>query len=407
MGPIGELSTPIVAKRRRTSVLHALFLRLTAIGISLTVTLLLLEGVARLIPLWPDPISDVDSELGWSHVPGAKGWWVNIATPLEFRTYVQISSQGLRDREFELEKAAGVTRILLLGDSMVDGLEVPLENTFAKQLERLFRESGRNVEVINGGHYGYGTDQELLAYRLRGHKYQPDVVVLCFTTNDIEDNLATNSLASKPFFVLAPDAALQLENFPVDTSAEQDSSKASLFKRTKEMLYAHSKLYRFAGYQIKRQLAELGDPLAQSGSNEAANPESSSSGLFQEITSDYHERGWTLTQALILELEKEVESRGSKFVVAIMPVTLQFTPFAEAQGMNVIKWNRRVMQLCSEVDLQCIDLYPIFRSLIAQDQSTRLFYPQDGHPNSEGHWHIAEALYGYLTTHISMLGNVQ
>ena len=225
-------------------------LRLMIVVSSLMVTLIMLEAVARLIPLWPDKISDFDAELGFAHIPGAQGWWVNIAWPFEFRTYVRISSQGLRDREFDLEKPAGVTRVLLLGDSLVEGLEVPLEDTLGRQLERIFRESGRNVEVINGGHYGYGTDQELLFYRYRGRQFQPDVVVLCFMTNDVNSNLSVESLGPKPFFELGPDGKLQLKNFPVTPPEPSNLSKISLLKRVKQALYTHSTLYRFSAYHV-------------------------------------------------------------------------------------------------------------------------------------------------------------
>lgn len=386
-------------------VVRSAFLHLIIVVLSLVVTLIMLEAVARFIPLWPDPISDFDPELGFAHVPGAEGWWVNIAVPFEFGTYVTISSQGLRDREFDLEKPAGVTRVLLLGDSVVDGLEVPLENTFAKQLERRFRESGRDVEVINGGHYGYGTDQELLFYRHRGRQFQPDVVVLCFMTNDIENNFSVESLGPKPFFELGPDGKLQLKNFPVTPPEASDLSRPSLPERVKQTLYTHSKLYRFTGYQTKRHLPGLRSFLMELGIMDDAGElgavlqteYSKYAGPYEAVTSDYYERGWTLTQALILQLKKEVESSGAQFVMVIMPDPRQFAPEARTPGWNATKWNDRLASLCADAGMRCLDLYPIFRSLVPQGQNELLFYPRDGHPTSEGHLRIAEALYDYLS----------
>lgn len=374
-------------------VVRSAFLSLIIVVLSLAVTLIMLEGVARLIPLWPDKISDFDPELGFAHVPGAEGWWVNIAVPFEFRTYVKISSQGLRDREFDLEKPPGVRRVLLLGDSLVDGLEVSLEDTFAKQLERLFRESGRDVEVINGGHYGYGTDQELLFYRHRGRQFQPDVVMLCFTMNDIEDNLLIESLGPKPFFELGPDGELQLKNFPVTPPERQDLSRASLLERIKHILYTQTKLYRFAGYQIKQQLPWLRDLLV----GFRIMDKMTEPGPSEATASDHDERGWALTQALVLELRKEVESSGAEFVMVIMPVHGQFAPAARTPGWDATKWNDRLVGLGEDTGMRCLDLYSVFRSLVAQGRSKWLFYPRDGHPTSAGHLRIAEELYDYLS----------
>jgi lysophospholipase L1-like esterase len=97
---------------------------------------------------------------------------------------VAISSQGLRDREYAVEKPAGTTRILVLGDSVVFGWGVRVEETFAKQLERLLREDGWRVEVLNTGVPSYDPTDEALYLRTAGLRYQPDVILVTVTTDD-------------------------------------------------------------------------------------------------------------------------------------------------------------------------------------------------------------------------------
>src|SRR5215212_8999644 len=70
---------------------------------------------------------------GFFHRPGASGW---IETP-EFTSYVSFNSRGLRDREIELAKPAGGYRILVVGDSFVEGAQVPAEDTVSRRLEPL------------------------------------------------------------------------------------------------------------------------------------------------------------------------------------------------------------------------------------------------------------------------------
>lgn len=370
-------------------------------------TLILLEGLSRLIPLWPDKLSDYDPELGFSHIPEAEGWWINFAVPFEFRTRIKINSLGLNDREISVDKPPGFRRILVLGDSYVDGLEVPLEHTFVKQLEGLFDDSGQNIEVINGGHYGYGTDQELLFFLHRGQNFQPDVVVLAFMPgNDIEDNNSIKTIGPKPYFKLLPNGELKLVNFPLDPPKDPDPRNSSLIARMKQGLYSNSKLYRFTGVQIKRNLPALSDFLANIGlldlgtENEQegtlADDEESNSGPYDATTSDFQEQGWELTKALILELVREVEESNARLVLLIVPDPRQFGESASAPGLDVKKWNDRLNQFCGAEGLDCLDLYPPFQSLIEEEGMETLFYPLDGHPTADGHSQIAEALFNYL-----------
>jgi hypothetical protein len=64
---------------------------------------------------------------------------------------VTYNSEGWRDVEHGVEKPDGVFRILVLGDSFMEANSVELDNTFHRQVEKLAREAGNNVEVINMG----------------------------------------------------------------------------------------------------------------------------------------------------------------------------------------------------------------------------------------------------------------
>src|SRR5688500_8644599 len=70
---------------------------------------------------------------GFFHRPGASGW---IETP-EFTSYVSFNSRGLRDREIELPKPPGGYRVLVLGDSVVEGAQVPVDATVSRRLATL------------------------------------------------------------------------------------------------------------------------------------------------------------------------------------------------------------------------------------------------------------------------------
>lgn len=131
--------------------------------------------------------------------PLAEAWMER----LEYRMFVKINSKGLRDQEIDYAKPAGKKRILFIGDSFTYGTGVTPEESFVKRMETLNR---GNIEAINGGAPSTATMRQVLFLREEGLRYHPDLVVLCFFQNDVQDNLdqqppseAGMKLPKKPF----------------------------------------------------------------------------------------------------------------------------------------------------------------------------------------------------------------
>jgi hypothetical protein len=171
------------------------------------------EGAARVLaPHWAPQHAernfwDYDPLLGWAHRPGRSG---TMHHP-DFRIEVSISSQGLRDREYPLERVPGRKRMLVLGDSFAWGFGVEQDEALSEIVEQRHPD----WEVLNAGVSGFGTDQELLFLRERGLRWRPDVVLLLFHPNDVADNNADSRYGyPKPRFVLGANG-LELTNVAV------------------------------------------------------------------------------------------------------------------------------------------------------------------------------------------------
>lgn len=96
-----------------------------------------------------------------------------------------INSGGFRDREFSKKKDPDTFRIVVLGDSIVWGHGLLLEQSFAKQLETMLNENfNRTFEVLNFGVSGYSTQQEVEFYRVKASQYDPDLVIVGYCLND-------------------------------------------------------------------------------------------------------------------------------------------------------------------------------------------------------------------------------
>jgi hypothetical protein len=189
--------------------------KLPLLGLSVLVALGVAELVVRLARLAPAVYSvDIEAQdsafvlsdnplLAYEMRPNHRntrtdGHNINVST----------NSHGQRDVERTLEKPEGTTRLLLLGDSVVQGITLAdLEQTISRRVERMFADPP--IEVLNFGVVGYNTRAEVELLRVKGLRFDPDTVVLLFVPNDYMDyNFAStrygfrfkrNALADRAF----------------------------------------------------------------------------------------------------------------------------------------------------------------------------------------------------------------
>ncbi len=114
-------------------------------------------------------------ELKYELTPGAAGrvWGTDL----------KINSQGFRGPEPSSNPSTH--RVIVLGDSIAFGNDLPLEDTFSFQLQQRLVSQGRDIEILNFGVGGYDTLQEVSLLEIRGLKYHPNLVVVAYCLNDI------------------------------------------------------------------------------------------------------------------------------------------------------------------------------------------------------------------------------
>jgi lysophospholipase L1-like esterase len=112
---------------------------------------------------------------------------VDLQTP-EGARYT-INADGFRDHPYARPKPAGTFRIVVLGQSVAFGFGVPLEDTFPKLLERRLAIVAPEVriEVLNLGVIGYNAYTEAALFADVGVGYEPDLVLVQFGFNDLND----------------------------------------------------------------------------------------------------------------------------------------------------------------------------------------------------------------------------
>src|ERR1700687_5059060 len=95
----------------------------------------------------------------------------------------------MRDVEHTIAKPAGVYRIALLGDSATEGLQVPFDATYGREIERIYAAHGIKAEVLNFGCSGYSTGQEVLQFEREVAQYKPDLSILLYNRGDSMENI--------------------------------------------------------------------------------------------------------------------------------------------------------------------------------------------------------------------------
>ncbi len=90
------------------------------------------------------------------------------------------NSQGLRDKEYSLEKPADTFRVAVIGGSFTVPAGVEIDQAFHSILEnRLNQEfADLNYEFINFGVSGYRINNKIAALKYRALKYKPDLILL-------------------------------------------------------------------------------------------------------------------------------------------------------------------------------------------------------------------------------------
>lgn len=98
------------------------------------------------------------------------------------------NSRGLRDEEYDYAKPPGTLRIVAVGDSSLFGWGVPFESTSMEVLERMLNADGAQptVQVLNFATPGYNTAIEADVFIRKALRYDPDIVLVNFNTNDYD-----------------------------------------------------------------------------------------------------------------------------------------------------------------------------------------------------------------------------
>ncbi len=321
------------------------------IGLSTVLAACLAEVALRLfIDQEAKRLATYDATLGWRGRPHGSGVYVrkidNIRVPFRY------NNLGFRDEDIA-PKPANVRRVLMLGDSFIESLEVEYPKTFPVLLERYVKERAPDWEVAVVGSQGYSTSQELLAFRKYQDVISPDVVLLCFYCgNDFEDNL-------RPKFAILDDAG------KLEIPRNEEPKWKHTMRGLQRWAYESSHL----AFLLKNSLESMANIKLEPDSKSATKADKT---YMQEIT-----------RKLLMKMAEEVRATGAEFQIVVIP----FRDDLLAGNQENTSF---ISGVCADNNIPILDLSPLLNA----DK----FFETDVHFNLDGHEVVAHAIHAFVAS---------
>lgn len=329
-------------------------------------------------------------DLGWSQTPGGHFEYVyeEDARPV----IVDFNSLGFRDREHTREKPAHVRRVVVVGDSFSEAIQLDLEDTYWHLIESgLSEATGGEWEVINLGVGDFGTAQEWLALDRVGFGFDPDVVVIqIFPLNDVINNSIELRGLSSPNDPYRP--------WFVERDGRLERTSPDPFR---SWLRGHWSTFRIAEYAWMGDRFDMGEAAQRT---RAAELERRGYTGLDPIWYTYVEpeqqipeiaRAWRVTEGLLEQMVEASRQRGASVVALVVPYlgTLADTwPLFRAghpdHDLDARYPERRIAGLMDRLDVPTVLLRDVFEG---HEDLSELFVA-DGHLAAPGHAIAAEQL---------------
>lgn len=312
-----------------------------------------------------------DDRIGYRLRPGTS---VRYSTT-EFSNDLTINRQGVRDYQEILPKAPDERRVLILGDSFVFAVQVPLVETFGKQLEVRLNQSdpAHRWRVINGGVQGYGPVEQWLFYRDVASAFQPDIVLIVV------------SVANDAIEAFDAKAKLELGRVPDRTRSERSETRLRSIVRSSMVL----QLVRLRADQFRARAF-------------AATSERPLAGYLERPPALVSE-GLEIAARAFGNIAAHARDSGAEAGLILMPARFQIhdedyrrvVEIAEGGGSTIIRnaATERFTTALRPLEVPMLDLLSVFGPL---DDHPGLYFVRNSHLSARGHRVTADALLAFL-----------
>ena len=315
--------------------------RLSLLLFGSILALLLAEGVLRLLPERHPrgalrQLHELRTDRAWLYGlrPGARA-----ALKVSGDLVYEINEDGFRGPRYSMDKPPGVFRVVVLGDSLAFGYGVRERDTFVRQMETLLLARGP-AQILNFGVGGYNPYNEAALFADLGVKYRPDLVLVQFCINDLND----------PTLHFDAHTRLSLGTIPAEAYPDPSVRPAGTSLVTRLLRPCRS--LELCARLDDAWLATQRPPYGAAAFRASALPRD---------LSDRRVRRWIADR--YGEIAREAARIDARFAVAVFPFRAQVTRGAPAQ------FQAQIAALGKAKRWNVIDLLPAFRAAISPSLS--------------------------------------
>jgi hypothetical protein len=308
---------------------------------------------------------------------------------------------GFSDRDYSLQKAPGVFRIVVVGDSF--GWNGGMEDNYTAILERKFenRDGAHKLDVINTGYPGTHTAEQLIMLKKFGLQYNPDLVILgFFAGNDFFDADPNRKriVANKYFLDIDKRYELRALGYPIVAR-----SRLWLFLKNK---FESEAMNAEANREGEERAAATGQPkpFLNLTTETYLGVQRAKLEFFNRTTSANTFGAHTAyIFKAIDEMNELLKSKGIKFMVAIYPDEFQVSPVQFEALVEHFRLKKEDYDLdlaqnllktfLESKHISYLDLLDRFRT---EESRRELYLYKNTHWNEAGNNLAADVLFQYL-----------
>ena len=265
---------------------------------------------------------------------------------IKFNLNIPRNQDGMRDRDFTIIKPENTIRIAAIGDSFTYGWGIEnSNNVYPKVLEKKLNNiSNINYEVLNFGLPDSNTEDELLIIKEKALKYNPDIIILGYYINDLE-NIDSNNIEEN-FYIEMPYIGFILRN----------------------SFYLYYFFETRSNYLIERFI--LKDP-------------------YSKIIQKRFESEINKNHSETIFKELKAISKKNKMPVLIV----SFPAIYKLDDYYLLNANEFINEIADENDFYFVDMFDIYKNY---DENELIVSIYDRHPSEFGHELAADAILNEL-----------
>ncbi len=309
----------------------------------------------------------------------------------EFDVVVRSNSLGFHDHEHTRSKPGQTCRVLFLGDSLIEAVQVDRTDSVTALLENSLNAQPKNIEVLNFASSGAGPSQYLKVLETLGLSYEPDMVVLwLYLGNDIRNShRELQPSHTMPFHTVDEHGELIFVPAPAKVPANplrKFFGGITFFRLFREALRETPLQKPFvwmglAANEGKASRNRKGIPVDWN--------------TYRKNHDPVWEEAYEVAFRVLAEIQKILKARGTPFVVAVIPTNLDIEDrWQEAlsfYGVQYVpeEWDfagprRRVLSELERLGISTVDLLPSFQRDY-EDNHISHSWKKDAHWNERGH----------------------